>query len=215
MTKKILGIAAVFIISANLGFAQIDIQPFVGWQIGGKAKFVEGELDIKSDMNYGVVLDVEIRKGLMLELYYSQMNTTAFWAPYPGFSGIFPATNLGMDVEYFQVGAIKYIQKGNIEPFGGLTLGAAWFTAYANEDRTGNSDSETRFAMTLGGGVKVMPSDRIGLRFEGRLLMPMYFAGVGLWAGTGGGGASVGAVIPILQADFTAAVVIRLGTDSE
>ena len=43
------------------------------------------------------------------------------------------------------------------------------------------------------------------------MLMPMYFAGVGLWAGTGGGGVSVGAGVPIVQGDITAGLVLRLG----
>jgi len=191
--------------------AQIDLQPFVGWQFGGKAQFLEGELNIKSDMNYGIAMDVKIHDGVMLELYYSQMNTTADWRPYPGFGNIWPATTIAMDVHYLQVGGIRYLERGNFEPFGGLTLGASWFEGYENTDKSGGTETVTRFAATLGGGVKIMPSDRIGLRLEARLLMPMYFAGVGLWAGTGGGGVSVNSWVPILQADLTAGLVIRLG----
>jgi len=191
--------------------AQIDLQPFVGWQFGGKAKFFEGEINIKSDMNYGIAMDVGIHDGVMLELYYSQMNTTADWRPYRGYENIWPATTLAMDVHYLQVGGIRYLERGNIEPFGGVTLGATWFEAWENTDKSGGNDTVTRFAITLGGGVKIMPSDRIGIRLEARLLMPMYFAGVGLWAGTGGGGVSINGAIPILQGDLTAGLVIRLG----
>ena len=88
-------------------------------------------------------------------------------------------------------------------------MGATWFEGSAQD--TDNSETVTRFAITLGGGIKIMPSDKIGIRLQGRLLMPMYFAGVGLWAGTGGGGASVNGGIPIIQGDLTAALVIRLG----
>jgi len=205
----VLGIA-VFGIS-HYAQAQIDIQPFVGWQIGGNMRFVEGEMNVKSDMNYGVVVDVGIHDGIMLELYYSQMSTTADWRPYRGYENWWPATTIAMDIHYLQIGGIKYLERGNIEPFGAFTIGAAWFEGYENVDKTGGTDTVERFAITLGGGVKIMPSDRIGLRLEARLLMPLYFAGIGLWAGTGGGGVSVGAGVPLLQADLTAGLVIRLG----
>ena len=217
MSKKILASALIAIlISAGTATAQIDLQPFVGWHIGGKARFAQGDLNVKSDMNYGLALDVAIQPGIMVELYYSQMNTTADWFPLPGFGGLLPATRIGMDVHYLQVGGMRYITRGKIEPFGGLTLGATWFKGYENEDRSGNTDSVTRFAITLGGGVKIMASERIGIRLQARLLMPMYFAGVGLWAGTGGGGLSVNSWVPIVQGDFTGGLVFRLqGPSSE
>ena len=56
-----------------------------------------------------------------------------------------------------------------------------------------------------------MASEKVGIRLQGRLLMPMYFAGVGLPAGTGGGGVSVNSAIPILQGDLTAGLVLQLG----
>jgi len=54
-------------------------------------------------------------------------------------------------------------------------------------------------------------SDRIGIRLQGRLLMPLYFAGAGVYFGSGGSGLSVGAGSTILQGDLTAGLIIGLG----
>jgi len=40
--------------------------------------------------------------------------------------------------------------------------------------------------------MKIYINDRIGVRLQGRMLMPMYFAGIGFYAGIGTGGTSSG-----------------------
>jgi len=65
--------------------------------------------------------------------------------------------------------------------------------------------------MTLGGGVKIWLSDRIGIRAQGRLLLPMMWAGAGLSVGTGGTGFSLGAGTAMVQGDFTGGLIIALG----
>ncbi len=191
-------------------WAQTDIQPTIGFQFGGKYRFYEGDIKLKDGMNYGITLDHEVQPGIMLELYYTQMNTTAEWRPAsPRWENLIPR-NFNTDVHYFQIGGLKYVDNGNIQPFGAFTLGATWFHSY-EEGQLQNAADNTMFSVTLGGGVKVMMSDKIGIRLQGRLLMPMYFSG--LWLGVGTGGASLGAVstIPILQGDFTGALIFRLG----
>ena len=116
------------------------------------------------------------------------------------------------------MGVLKFVDYDNIEPFGAFTLGATWFHNYdpVEGDYRGPGTSDvTMFSITLGGGVKVMFSDKMGLRLQGRLLMPMYFNGLGFFIGGGSGGASAGlgvtSTVPILQGDLTAALIFRLG----
>ena len=54
-----------------------------------------------------------------------------------------------MDVHCFQMGGMSYIERGIVEPFGGVTLGAAWMKAYARLDNSGNTGSVTRFAIII------------------------------------------------------------------
>ncbi|MCK7528585.1 MAG: hypothetical protein MZV64_69045 [Ignavibacteriales bacterium] len=62
---------------------------------------------------------------------------------------------------------------------------------------------EWRFSIALGGGVKVYLSDKVGLRFQGRLLIPMQFEGGSVYVGTGGAGVAVGAYTAFVQGDFS------------
>jgi len=64
--------------------------------------------------------------------------------------------------------------------------------------------------MSAGVGVKVMVSKNLGLRFQGRLLAPMFFGGSYLYGGTGGLGFGVNTGIPILQGDLAAGLILKL-----
>jgi len=211
--KEILGITIPVIMVfafANNAFAQIDIFGGYGWQFGGKARFFEGDIDIKSAPQWHVGIDKYIGPGMAVRFEYSQMaEADAQWIPLPGYSNLFPAENFKMDVHYFQLGVIKGAVLDKIEPYGMFTLGASWF--HANELNGDDIGDVTRFAIALGGGIKIMPSEKFGIKIQARMLMPLYFAGVGLWAGSGGGGVTVGASVPIIQGDITAGIVLRLG----
>ena len=64
--------------------------------------------------------------------------------------------------------------------------------------------------ISLAGGVKIKASERVGLRLQARLLMPLYYAGTYFTFGTGGSGVSMAGGIKGVQGDFTAALVINL-----
>ncbi len=191
-------------------WAQTDLQPTVGYQFGGRYRFYEGDIKLQNAMNYGITLDHELMPGIMIELYYTQMNTDAEWRPAaPRYDNLLPR-NFKTDVHYFQLGGLKYVDKGNIQPFGAFTLGATWFHSYES-DKPAQGVDNTLFSITLGGGVKIMFSEKVGIRLQGRLLMPMYFNGLFLGVGTGGASLGATSTIPIVQGDFTGGLVFRLG----
>ena len=68
-----------------------------------------------------------------------------------------------------------------------------------------------RFSVTLGGGIKYFISEKIGFRFQGRIKMPMYFAGGGIYVGTCGAGYGISAGTALLQADLTAGLIFQIG----
>ena len=200
----------MFIILPSVSFAQakIEITPFGGYMFGGKLRFYEGELKIEDNANYGILLDIALAPDTKLEFFWSQMATTARFKSYYGFN--FPELEdpFSVNVNYIQIGGVQEadINNDKIKPFGAFTLG----TTYFNPQESGMQDS-WRFSVTLGGGAKIWFSDRIGIRLQGRLLMPLYFAGGGVYFGTGGSGVSVGAGSTILQGDLTAGLIIGLG----
>jgi len=188
-------------------FAQgkVEIAPFGGYMFGGKLRFYEGDLKINDNANYGVAMDVEIATDTKIELIWSQMNTSARFRPNYGYDYL-NSDPFDVNVGYIQVGSIRELDYDNIRPFGGLTVGAAYFSPQ-------NSPySQTwKFSAALGGGAKIWLSDRVGIRLQGRLLLPFFWGGAGISVGTGGAGFSVGAGTSMLQGDFTGGLIIALG----
>jgi hypothetical protein len=198
--------------SSGEAFSQerkIEITPFGGYQWSTDTYTSGGQLSTKNAANYGGAIDIVVQRDLQLELLYiySPMETRfvsqTFAYPSSGY------TDLG--VHYMQIGYVKGLKKGKIEPFGAFTLGAVLFSPgdFVLDNGTKITPSDTwRFAMTLGGGAKIFLSEKIGIRLQARLLIPVYFSGAGMYVGTGGGGLAVTGGIPALMGDFTAGLII-------
>ncbi|RLD61951.1 MAG: hypothetical protein DRJ05_01450 [Bacteroidetes bacterium] len=206
---KITGIIALafLLVYPNSVSAQgkIELSPLVGYQFGGKLRMYEGDLKIKDDMNYGLAISTEMAQDTRLEFIWTSMQTSADFRPYYGYGYL--EGGFDLNINYYQIGGLKEFPSGGaVVPFGEFTMGAVQFTP------SDVNVSETwRFSVALGGGAKIWLSDRIGIRLQGRLLMPLYFQGVSLYAGTGGSGMGVGAGVPILQGDFMAGLIFAFG----
>ena len=98
----------------------------------------------------------------------------------------------------------------NIKPYGSFTLGTTYFIPQSAAGEITYSDS-WKFSVTLGGGVKIWMSDRVGIRLHGRLMLPMFWGGAGFSVGTGGAGFTVGASTSMVQGDLGAGLIIALG----
>lgn len=210
--RKIVFFIIGFTILSTISFSQkIEITPFGGYMFGGKVKFIQGDLKILDGPNYGLLIDVPLQKGVSVEMFWTRMESEAEWRPTYYYTPDFPETDFNVNVNYFQVGALKEADiNESIKGFGSLTLGAAYF----NSDREG-IQTVWRFAASFGGGLKIFFSDFVGVRLQGRFLIPMYFSGVGAYYGVGGGGSSggltVGTTSAILQGDLTAGLIIIIG----
>ena len=95
-------------------------------------------------------------------------------------------------------------KQGNVGcGFGTVTLGAVRADPYKP-----GVGSEWLFGIGLGAGAKVFLSEKIGLRFQGRLLLPFAMSGGGMWCGTGTGcSVGLGASTTIAMGDFTAGLI--------
>lgn len=185
--------------------AKLEIMPFGGYMFGGRIKLWDGEIDINGNGNYGVALGFPIEKILTVELSYFRMDTKADWKPYRGVTNPPPST-YNMAMQYFQLGAVKYIKTGPVKPFGLVSLGATWF-----DNKSGSDWNDLwAFSAVMGGGVRVELNENMALRLQGRFMAPLYFNGIGIGIGTGGvsGGAYFGAYA--LQGDFSAGLVLKI-----
>ncbi|MDW7695224.1 outer membrane beta-barrel protein [Flammeovirgaceae bacterium SG7u.111] len=206
MNKKILLVLAFLLGLASQVFPQkIEFSPYAGYMLAGKFNANRGEIDIKNGGNFGATLSFNLSNytfedNTHLELMYNHLNTYVLRREYG--SGITKRL-FDMNVDYYQIGVTHMVvPDGMFRPFGSISLGWSTF----NPKESGVS-SESRFSMVLGGGAKVFFTDHIGIRVQGRLLMPMYFSGGGLWCGTGGCSAGLAASSVVPQGDFTGGLI--------
>jgi len=183
----------------------IEITPTFGYQWGGSVQGYEGEVDVDDGAQYGLILGYRVQKELVVEFFWSYLPSRAQFEPYyltsvdPDLVGA--STDLG--THYFQLNALYEMGRGKTKPFLGAGAGIVMFSPE-------NSKYETNVyaAMNFSGGVKIYLSEKLGLRLQGRLLMPLYVTGGGFYVGTGGTGVSVGAGVPIVQGDLSAGLMI-------
>ena len=98
-----------------------------------------------------------------------------------------------------QVGGIYELSDGRARPFLSRLAG---FTRYAAP-----ADSEIRFSLGGGAGVKLLATRHLGLRLDGRVYMT--FVDVGASGVCGGNGCLIFfRVSPVWQADFTAGLLV-------
>jgi opacity protein-like surface antigen len=206
----------VLISLSSISAQKVEITPFYGAAFNGKVTAYNGDLNIRDAGMYGVTLDIAVQPGMQLELFYSRSDTRADFKEYRG--DTYKLTD--MSVNYFQIGAVRHaMKKDNIVVYGVGTLGATLFSPSGEPYSVDDGGPEEQyyyedwwlFSLTLGGGAKIFLSERVGIKLEGRLMMPITWAGGGFMVGSGGGGFYLGGGSAILQASLMAGLVIALG----
>lgn len=205
-TFLLLGLVLGIVFTGN---AQLEVTPTGGFFWGGKVQFYEGEIDMHDGGNFGIILGVPTMKGNFVELSYSMTASSADFRPYSSFNGYNPVS-ADLNTHYLMIGTYQQFDVGGkVVPFLGISLGTSIF-----DFDYPNSANLWRFSMGISGGLKYYISDRIGIRIQGRFLMPMYFAGMGFYAGIGTGGTSTGlsmnAGAIAYQGDVSGGLIFRL-----
>lgn len=164
----------------------VEITPFVGWMFGGEVRVVDGSLRLQDDVSYGIALDYELNRQVEVGASYTRQDTKLELDEWlVGKRPIYEAS-----VNYWHVGTqYQFDPTATVRPFLGVTVGLTYYGLGTRlDDDAPALDSETRFSAGLGGGVKIFPSERIGIRLAGQLLSTFLSSGAGFWCGTGGCG---------------------------
>lgn len=195
------------IIPTSIIAQRVEITPYYGFMLAGKINFNDGSLNIKDNPNYGVILNFELdrRNGLYLELSYDRLDTRATYKPYGEYQ--VETDIFDLFIEYYQLGALynKPLSK-QASAFGFFTGGVARFSPITTQ-----YGDDYRFAITGGGGVKYFFTQSIGVRLQGRIKLPIYFSGGGVYLGSGGTGFYMGSGTALFQMDLTAGLIYRIG----
>ena len=120
-------------------------------------------------MNWGLTLDWSMSPGTQFEAFWTMSRTDGERYAVYGFSD--SDKDFKLTTNYIQVGVLQEMNYGEaLRPFGIFTLGTTIFSPE-------NDGSYWQFSLGLGGGLKYYISDNIGIRAQGRFLLPVYWGG--------------------------------------
>jgi hypothetical protein len=175
-----------FAVPAAAQTHKLELTPFVGYMFGGEVNLSTGSLSVKDDMNYGLVLDYVLNRNTELEASYTRMDTELVFDEWR--VGKRPIYSTSVNV--WQLGGqYRFNPTATVRPFFSGTLGFTYYGVGEQlDDDAPRISSDTFFSMVFGGGVKIFPSQRIGIRLAGHLYSTILSSGSGFWCGTGGCG---------------------------
>ena len=176
----------------------VEIAPVGGYRFGGGffERVTQQQVDLDGAPAVGLVVNVPLHDGLFVEALVTHQDA-GVTVPASAFA---PSRRWRMVVEHFQAGGLQEFGYGRARPFLTGLLGLTRYEA--------DGDNEIRFTVGAGGGVKLMPVPRFGLRLDGRLFTTFVEAeGRAIACSPGICLVAFEADI-VLQAEFTAGIVV-------
>ena len=142
---------------ANFKF---ELTPYAGYRIGGSFEEKEGDgrVELNDSNAQGIMFNIKANPNGQYELLYSRQSTDADTV---GF--LINDPTIDLDVETFHFGGTYLFDGENMRPFLALTLGMTQFDPGITD-----SGSESFFSASIGGGVHLNATKRLGIRLEAR-----------------------------------------------
>jgi hypothetical protein len=184
---------------ATLRAQGVEITPFGGYRFGGDFfELLTGRpVDADGAPAVGVIVDVPLHEGLQFEALFTHQDARI---TVPSLVG--PPSRWQIDVDHLQAGGLQEYADGPVRPFATGMLG---LTRYS-----GVGDSEVRFTVGAGGGLKLFPVSKVGVRLGSQVFATFVHTDAQVVA------CSVGVCFVHLHADivwqieFTAALILRV-----
>ncbi len=181
----------------------VEITPFGGYRFGGDffELITDQPVDLDGSVSFGAIVDVPLQRsdGFQIEGLFSHQQADLTLQP----TKRSPVTLARATVDHWLGGGLQEFGGDRVRPF--LT-GMLGLTRYAV-----GGDSEIRFTLSAGGGVKLFPTRHIGVRLDGRVYTTFVEADVGFFACSSFSGTClVGFHTDVVwQAEGTAGVVFK------
>jgi len=201
MLKKIGVLGIVFMLfSIGMKAQKVEITPQYGYQFGAKYNYYGGYIKFQDSDQYGFTFGINAADDITIEFMWAQQNSKISVYDKP----VYPTETDITDAKanHYQIGAIYMFDDDQLRPFAGVSAG--WSNWIPEDDRYYTNST---FTMGLTGGLKYFFTDRIGLRFQGQLLLPINWGG--FYYGSGGGGTYASG--SVLQLNITGGLIIGLG----
>jgi opacity protein-like surface antigen len=190
--------------ASPLAAQTLELTPHYGYRVGGGFdNFYTGEsINLRDSESFGFSLnyDLDVLGETQLEFVWSQQETEV------DVRGLLEQQLLDVDVDYFHVGALRHFGlDDDVRPFLVGTIGATHFSPKGED-----ISSDTRFSLAIGGGVKFMAGERVGIRLQARAFATYVDSSAAIGCGPGGCIFGFGGNV-VWQGDFTAGVILRFG----
>jgi hypothetical protein len=177
--------------------SNISITPFYGYNFDETFEIDGGSVYLNDGSIFGVSLGIEASPYKEIELTYQRqvVRASADLFYFLGNSYFETRANDDIAIDYFMIGFNGMKKTSDrITLYGGISAGMVVFTP-----QTYNVNAAEKFAVALKGGVRVNLTDRIGIRLQPQLYMPIQSLGANVFFGTGGSGVGISGYSTITQ----------------
>jgi len=187
----------------------IEITPFAGYMINTDIVGAYGYVENDDAVSFGGAIAVDIQRMLQIEFSYTYSKASSYFR-----SSNIGYDSFGFDVAYnhFVLSSVHELKPGGkVVPYGKAGLGAWWASPESNTPNPKYQLQDTwRMLVEFALGAKIYMSEKVGIRLEANVAMPLNFYGAGFYVGTGGSGMSANAGIPMAHFNFTGGLIIVL-----
>ena len=189
MRKTVAAILATLITSPALAQTNpgtIELTPYGAYSFGGTFEDEESSAraELQDSGSFGLIFDYQLKNNTQVEVIYSLQSTDAV---------ISDTTISDVSMHYLQLGGTyQFEEVGKTLPFMSATLGG---THVAVDSQGFGSD--TFFDFSIGGGIQIAPSNRLGLRLEARAFGTLLSSGSTIFCVSDPGGGQAGCAITV------------------
>ena len=178
---------------------RVEVTAFGGYRLGGDLYEIASERPVDADgaPSFGVVLNIPFTRETQIEALITHQQADFTVPAAEGGQG----ARFRVTVDHYQVGGLTELATGRARPFLTGLLGLTRYEA--------SGDHELRFSASAGGGVKLFPTPRLGVRLDGRVFATLVDADADVLVCAPG--ICVGSINAWLvwQAELTTGVVVR------
>jgi hypothetical protein len=156
----------------------VELVPSIGYRFGGSVYDYGSvrSLDVRDSEAYGLTVGFDL--GVDNQVFVRWMRQDTEVDDYRGPQD----QRFGLAIEHWHVGGMHNFDPfDTVQPFVEGMLGLTYMNPDPRDIR-----SSSRFSAGLGGGIRIMPSDRIGLRLGARTVWTAVNSGGGVFCGPWG-----------------------------
>jgi opacity protein-like surface antigen len=156
-----------------------ELTPFAGYTWGGEfSDAVTGDtLKVDENNDYGLMIDFRSDDRAQYELYLCRQSTSL-----KSSQVLTGSPHFDLDIVYIHIGGTYTEAEGPVMPYVAGGLGVTHMVP-----KGPGLSTETKFSISIGGGVKFYATDHIGLRLEGRWFGTLFNGSGSVFCASGGG----------------------------